>query len=42
MSQKEGDGSVSKLVSDGKAEDESNQALRPEFQKQIAEKAGAA
>ena len=33
---------VSKLVSDGRAEDESNQALRMEFQKQVAERAGAA
>ena len=33
---------VSKLVSDGRAEDEGNQVLRLEFQKQVAERAGAA
>ena len=33
---------MSKLVSDGRAEDESNQTLRLEFQKQVAERAGAA
>ena len=33
---------VSKLVSDGRGEDESNQALRLKFQKQVAERAGAA
>ena len=46
---REGDGGsdgrrhdVSKLVSDGRAEDESNQALRLEFQKQVVERTGAA
>ena len=33
---------VSKLVSDGTAKDESKQALRLEFQKKVAERAGAA
>ena len=33
---------ASKLVSDSRAEDESNQALRLEFQKQVAERVGAA
>ena len=33
---------VSKLVSDGRAKNESNHALRLEFQKQLAERAGAA
>ena len=32
---------VSKLVSDGRAEVESNQVLRLEFQKQVVERAGA-
>ena len=33
---------VSKLVNDSRAEDESNQALKLEFQKLVAERAGAA
>ena len=33
---------VSKLMSDGRTEDESKQALRLEFQKQVVERAGAA